>query len=83
MEKTRLSHKGQVVIPHRVREEFGWRPGVEFAVEPIEGGIALRPIKMFKPTTVDEVFGCLKYKGPKKSLKDMEEGIRKGARERP
>lgn len=83
MEKTRLSHKGQVVIPHRVREEFGWEPGVEFAVEAIEGGIALRPIKAFKPTTVDEVFGCLHYKGPKKSLKDMEEGIRKGARERP
>ena len=83
MEKTRLSQKGQVVIPQRIREELGWESGVEFAVERVEGGITLRPLKVFKPTTVEEVFGCLHYKGPKKSLKDMEEGVRKGARERP
>jgi AbrB family looped-hinge helix DNA binding protein len=83
METTRLSNKGQVVIPHRVREEFGWEPGVEFEVEAIEGGITLRAINTFRPTTVAEVFGCLSYKGPKKSLKDMEEGIRKGAKARP
>lgn len=83
METTRLSQKGQVVIPQRIREQLGWNSGVEFAVELVEGGITLRPIKVFKPTTVDEAFGCLHYKGPKKSLKDMEEGIRKGAKERP
>jgi AbrB family looped-hinge helix DNA binding protein len=82
MEKTRLSHKGQVVIPYKIRQAWGWKPGVEFAVEPIEGGIALRPIKAFRPTTVEEVFGCLAYQGPKKSLRDMEEGIRKGVRDR-
>lgn len=81
MEKTRLSHKGQVVVPHKIREQFGWQPGLEFAVEPIEGGIALRPITAFTPTTIAEVYGCLDYEGPRKSLNDMEEGIRKGARE--
>jgi AbrB family looped-hinge helix DNA binding protein len=80
MEKTRLSHKGQIVIPKKIRAQFGWEPGVEFAVEQIEGGIALRPIKPFEPTTINEVFGCLHYQGPRKSLRDMEEGIRKGAR---
>lgn len=82
MEKTKLSRKGQVVIPHRIREELGWEPGVEFAVEPFEDGVALRPLKAFVPTAIDEVFGCLPYRGAKKSLKDMEEGIRKGARKR-
>jgi len=82
METTRLSHKGQVVIPHRIREEFGWEPGIEFSVEPIEGGVALRPIKELTPTTIEEVYGCLHYPGSRKSLQDMEEGIRKGARER-
>ncbi len=81
MEVTRLSHKGQVVIPHKIRKQFGWEPGVEFTVEQIEDGIALRPIKPLAPTTIEEVFGCLSYQGPKKSLKDMEEGIRKGARQ--
>lgn len=80
MEKTRLSRKGQVVIPKKIRTQFGWEPGMEFAVEQIEGGIALRPIKSFAPTTVDEAFGCLHYRGPRKSLEDMEEGIRKGAK---
>ena len=82
METTRLSPKGQVVIPHRIREQFGWDPGVEFAVETIDGGIALRPIRELAPTTVEEVYGCLPYQGPRKSLMDMAEGIRKGARDR-
>lgn len=82
METTRLSPKGQVVIPHRIREQFGWDPGIEFAVEMIDGGIALRPVRELAPTTVEEVYGCLLYKGPRRSLQDMEEGIRKGAKER-
>jgi AbrB family looped-hinge helix DNA binding protein len=82
MERTKLSNKGQVVIPHRIRAARGWDAGVEFVVEPIEGGIALRPIGDATTTTVDEVFGCVEYDGPKKSLQDMEEGIAKGARSR-
>ena len=31
MEKTRLSNKGQVVIPKAVRLRYGWKPGLEFA----------------------------------------------------
>ena len=30
MEKTRLSNKGQVVIPKAVRLFHGWKPGLEF-----------------------------------------------------
>ena len=82
METTRLSPKGQIVIPHRIRKQYGWDAGVEFAVEAIDGGIALRPIKESTPTTIEEVYGCLPYQGPRKSLQDMEEGIRTGARER-
>ena len=82
METTRLSPKGQVVIPHRIREQVGWDPGLGFAVEIIDGGIALRPIKELARTTVEEAYGCLAYRGPRKTLRDMEEGISKGARER-
>ena len=81
LETTKLSNKGQIVIPHRIREQYGWKAGVEFTVEGIEGGIALRPVKKIKPTALDEVYGCLPYKGPRKSLADMEEGIHKGARQ--
>lgn len=29
----------------------------------------------FKPTTTEDVIGCVNYKGRKKSLKEMEKGI--------
>ena len=33
MVKTRLSSKGQVIIPKAVRERQGWQPGTELEVE--------------------------------------------------
>jgi AbrB family looped-hinge helix DNA binding protein len=81
MNTTRLSEKGQVVIPKRVRDAHGWEPGVEFIVEDTGDSIKLKPIRPFKRTTIDEVRGCLHYKGPRKSLKDMEAAIVKGSKE--
>ena len=80
MEKTRLSNKGQVVIPKAVRLRYGWKPGLEFAIENVKDGIKLKPVKRYRETTIDEVMGCVGYKGPKKSLKDMEAAIEKGAK---
>ena len=81
MEKTRLSNKGQVVIPKAVRVLHGWRAGLEFAIEDVGDGIKLKPIKPYRETKIDEVIGCVGYEGPKKSLKDMEAAIAKGAKE--
>lgn len=44
MERTRLSNKGQVVIPKHVREAHGWEPGLELVVEGTSDGIMLKPI---------------------------------------
>jgi len=81
MTKTKLSHKGQIVIPKQVRATHGWEPGLEFVVEDTGDGIKLRPIKPYKETTIEEVLGCVNYKGARKSLKDMEAAIAKGARD--
>ena len=81
MEKTRLSNKGQVVIPKAVRVLHGWKPGLEFVIESVGDGIKLKPIKPYKETRIGEVIGCVDYKGPGKSLKDMEAAIAKGAKE--
>ena len=81
MEKTRLSNKGQVVIPKAVRALHGWKAGLEFAIENVGDGIKLKPIKPYKDTKIDEVIGCVGYEGPVKSLQDMEAAIAKGARE--
>jgi len=81
MEKTRLSNKGQVVIPKAIRALHGWNPGLEFVIENVVDGIKLKPIKPYKETKIEEVIGCVGYKGPRKSLKDMEAAIAKGAKE--
>ena len=82
MQKTRLSNKGQIVIPKAVRVAHGWKAGLEFSIESSGDGIKLKPIKPFKKTTINEVIGCVGYRGPRKSLKDMEAAIAKGAKEK-
>jgi len=81
MEKTRLSNKGQVVIPKAIRTLHGWKPGLEFVIENVGDGIKLKPIKPYKETKIEEVMGCVGYQGTRKSLKDMETAIGKGAKE--
>lgn len=79
--KTRLSSKGQVVIPKAVREAHGWTPGQEFLVEDTGDELVLRPEPLFPPTDPDEVFGCLKYDGPPVSIREMDEAILRSVRE--
>lgn len=81
MARTRMSSKGQIVLPKEVRERQGWNAGTELEVESQGNVVVLRPARPFPRRTVDEVRGCAGYKGPRKSLKDMEEGIARGIRE--
>jgi AbrB family looped-hinge helix DNA binding protein len=81
MVTTRLSEKGQVVIPKKVRASYGWEPGVEFVIEETEDGIKLKALKPFEESNIKDVAGCLKYRGPRKTLKDMNAAIARGARE--
>ena len=80
-ETTRLSSKGQVIIPKTIRETYRWAMGQEFIVEDTGEGILLRPKSPFPRTTVEEVAGCLKYSGPPKTLEQMEDAIKKGVQE--
>ena len=82
METTKLSSKGQVVLPKWVRDARRWEPGTEFAVDEVSEGILLRPLRAFRSTSFAEVFGCLKYTGRAKTLRQMERAIARGARER-
>lgn len=81
METTRLSSKGQIIIPQSIREAHKWQPGLEFNVIDTEKGILLTPRLPFKRTSTKDVIGCVNYKGKKKSLREMERGIAKGAKE--
>jgi AbrB family looped-hinge helix DNA binding protein len=71
----RLSSKGQVIIPHSVRDAHGWEAGTEFTVEDIGDAIVLRARKVFPATRLEDGLGCTGYKGPPKSIAEMHEGI--------
>lgn len=82
METTKLSSKGQIVLPRSIRADRRWKTGTEFAVEETPLGVLLRPLKPFSQTRVEDVFGIARYKGPKRSLEDMEQAIVDEARRR-
>ena len=77
--KTRLSTKGQVVIPREVRERHGWSAGTEIWIEDRDDHVVLRATE-HPESTLDEIAGATGYRGPRKSLEEMEAGIAEGAR---
>jgi AbrB family looped-hinge helix DNA binding protein len=82
MDTTRLSSKGQVVLPNSIRSARNWKPGIELAVENRPEGVLLRPLKPFAETELAQVVGSAGYSGPRKSLKDMDEAVLREARKR-
>ena len=75
METTRLSTKGQIVLPQSIRAARSWGPGTEFTVEETGDGILLRPANGISKTDLDEVVGCLKWNGKPKTLAQMDAAI--------
>ena len=68
---TVVSTKGQDVLPRAIRQGRNWPPGTKLVVEETSEGVLLRQEPVIKPTTVDEVFGMLKYDGPPVSIEEM------------
>lgn len=77
---TKLSSKGQVIIPKEIRNRHHWEPGQELQAIDTDDGILLRLASPFPETTLKEVASCLSYSGKPKTLDEMEEAIKKGAR---
>jgi AbrB family looped-hinge helix DNA binding protein len=75
METTRLSSKGQVILPKSIREARHWRAGTEFLVESTEEGVLLRPMKSLRPSRLDEVAGRLRTPRAAATIAEMEAGI--------
>ena len=75
MEMTKLSTKGQLILPKPIRDKHRWLPGTEFFVEETPDGILLRQARPFPPTRLEDVSGCLKYRGKPKTIEEMDRGI--------
>jgi AbrB family looped-hinge helix DNA binding protein len=82
MKTTRISSKGQVVLPKSLRESKKWENGTELAVESTDSGVLLRELQPFPETTIELVFGSLKHKGKPKSVAEMDRAIAKETRRR-
>lgn len=80
MSTTRLSTKGQLIVPKDVRERHRWQAGTEFEILEREDGLLLRPVRRLRETTTEEVFGSLKYEGPTISIDEMNRAIEREAR---
>ena len=81
MATTKLSSKGQLIIPKPLRDIHHWQPGQTLEVIDTGDGLLLKPESPFPETTLEMVAGSLKYEGEAKSLAQMEEAIRKGVQE--
>ena len=77
--RTRLSTKGQVIIPKQIRDRHGWTAGCDLQVEDHNDSVVLRLAEEGPTTTLDELVGCTGYEGPRRSLDDMEAAIARGA----
>jgi AbrB family looped-hinge helix DNA binding protein len=77
METTRLSTKGQIILPKNIRTSRAWVPGTEFTVEETGDGILLRPAGRFPQADLDDVAGCLWTKRKSKTPAQMQSAIRR------
>jgi AbrB family looped-hinge helix DNA binding protein len=75
MEITRLSTKGQIILPKNIRVSRAWVPGTEFTIEEAGDGILLRPVARFPNADLEEVAGCLRPKGKSKTPAQMRSAI--------
>jgi AbrB family looped-hinge helix DNA binding protein len=82
METTRLSSKGQIILPKTVRDMHHWAPGTDFSVEDTGDGVVLRPIKTGQPSRLDDLVGSLRVKGSARTIEEMDAAIDAELRDR-
>jgi AbrB family looped-hinge helix DNA binding protein len=72
---TTVSTKGQVILPKAIRQRRHWEPGTRLVVEDTPDGVLLKLAPVFAPTRPEDVAGMLVYRGPPKTLEEMDTAI--------
>ena len=83
---TRVSDKGQVVVPKALRDLKGWCSGTDLEAVDVAEGVLLRPRPTKKGLSVDEAVARLRklyvHQGPPVALTEMKEAAAEEAAER-
>lgn len=82
MQTTKLSSKGQVVIPKPLRKAHHWEAGQELVVVDVGDGVLFKPRTPFEQSELHDVASCLNYTGTAKTLVEMDAAIGKGIKSR-
>ena len=75
MQTTRLSTKGQIILPKNIRVSRAWGPGTEFTVEETGDGVLLRPAERPPQTDLEQVAGCLRSKRKSQTTAQMRSAV--------
>lgn len=78
LQTTRLSSKGQVIIPQTILDAYHLNCGQELEIEATSQGILLKAKNSPTKTTINDLIGCTGYQGKAKTLEEMDAGIRQG-----
>jgi AbrB family looped-hinge helix DNA binding protein len=70
--RTRVSTKGQVILPKAIRDKRNWTPGTELTIEDKPEGVLLKASPAVAPTKIEEVFGRLGPVDRVLTIEDME-----------
>ena len=82
MDTTKLSSKGQIILPKRIRAAHRWEAGTEFSVEAVADGVLLRPLRALPVTTLEQVVGSARYTGPARTDRQIAAAIKRGVKDR-
>lgn len=82
MATTRLSTKGHLILPKELRDRHGWEAGTVLEIVERGDAVLIRPIETVPKTRLEEIVGCTGYRGPARTLDEMNEVIELEARRR-
>jgi len=77
---TKLSTKGQIVLPKSLRVARHWNPGTQFIVQEQGDSVLLTPKSAAASSDWESLIGCAGYRGPRKSIREMDEAVAAEAR---
>jgi AbrB family looped-hinge helix DNA binding protein len=80
METTKLSSKGQVIIPKALRTTHHWEAGLELLVIDTGDGILLKPKRPFQASKLTDVAGMLKGRVNPKTDAEIAAALQQDAR---